>query len=176
MVERSRIATRLLQMAGWFPDREIELAKIRSLSEVRNLKISPIVEEFLLEFDKIYYHDDRIREGYKDIIDINLEKYSDYDEYEKETLNDFLNLRGIRLTIIGISYCTQGTLMICENGKIWVSYYGISLESIEIGVSWNEVVNSIAEEWAAYLISDSRKEEKIEKETRKSIWNIFKTR
>jgi SUKH-3 immunity protein len=150
MVERSKPANEVLLRGGWFPGRKVNLQKAKYNFRSINKHMSLQVESFLSEFDKIHFWDDELAQGYQEVIKIDAAWYSKKDHFTNVTELERINAHyGVDLIEIGSSNLCCASIWICQDAKIWVNYYQLSLEhGIEVGRDWNEVLNEvIASSW-----------------------------
>ena len=109
------------------------------------------VEQFLKEFDYLHFRDEKIQSsGYEDILSVNAAAYCDFDEDEMDCVRSLNRLHGVNLARIGWAHCASAQLLICENGLIWVNFYQLEKDGIELGQDWNEVLDMIVRHWQLY--------------------------
>jgi SUKH-3 immunity protein len=148
MTERTELANTLLEKAGWFPGRKVDLEPIRDEFNKAGIELSSEVQNFLEEFDGIYFYDEELAgSGYEQVISIDLTYgvgFSDPEIPELDKINRFFDVNLARIGKYG--YCAQ--ILISEDGKLWFNYYQLSLEhGIMRGIDQNAAFDIIAEEW-----------------------------
>jgi hypothetical protein len=151
MTPNSKLSDYLLEKAGWFSGRSIDILGVKMIAQERNLNLSIEIEKFLIEFDKINFEDERCRAGYQGVIDINFDYYSDVPEDCKVVLKSFGEKHGVYLIWIGESDVLSASILISPIGEFWVSYLGLDEDSIfKIG-DWGETINLISSGWRRHL-------------------------
>jgi hypothetical protein len=149
MTERSEMATKLLEKAGWFPGRRLNIDGLRVELEAKGIQISEPVSKFIEEFDKSYFFDEEMtgyyaETTYAEILDINVSKHFDIGD-EQEFIEKANRLYNTKLIKIGQSRTALAQLFICEKGLIYTQYYGLNDDGIfdDPHRTWEEVLEEI---------------------------------
>jgi hypothetical protein len=157
MTERTELANTLLEKAGWFPGRKVDLEVVRITLALRGIMLSRGIETFLEEFDKIHFSDDTISStGYEEIIDIDAALHSQVEDDEIEELEKIKHIYNVDLVRIGWSHCAQAQILMCQKGNVWLSFLGLDASGIVEGHDWNEFVNNVlVKHWNLYRKNQS---------------------
>jgi hypothetical protein len=148
MTERTELANIMLEKAGWFPGRKVDLEPIREAFSKSGMRLYDEVQNFLEEFDGICFYDGELDEFEPDqVISIKTSDGVGFGDSAISEINRINRHFGVKLTRIGeFGYSSQ--ILISEDGLIWFNHYQLSLEhGIEIGIDWNLAFNKIAENW-----------------------------
>ena len=148
MTERTELANIMLEKAGWFPGRKVDLEQIREAFSKSGMRLYDEVQNFLEEFDGICLYDEELSGvGSESVISIKSSDGVGFWNSEIAEINRINRHFGVNLTRIGeFGYSSQ--ILISENGLIWFNHYQLSLEhGMEIGIDRNLAFNKIAENW-----------------------------
>jgi SUKH-3 immunity protein len=143
MTERTELANIMLEKAGWFPGRRVDLEPIREAFSKSGMRLYDEVQIFLEEFDGICLYD----EESEPIFSIKSSDGVGFWHSDIAEINRINRHFGVKLTKVG-NFDYSSRILISENGLIWFNHYQLSLEhGIETGVDQNLAFNKSAENW-----------------------------